>query len=81
MTYAAWKHIPTTYVVCLEDEVIPFALQEKFVAQATDGKEGRVRVERMQTNHWPFVHMPEETAYIIMRAAKAAESPAISGRL
>lgn len=81
MTYTAWKHIPTTYVICSEDDVIPALLQEKFAVQATDGKEGRVKVERMQANHWPFVHMPEETAYIIMRAVKAAESPAISGRL
>lgn len=66
--YAAWKDIPTTYVMGLQDDVIPLSVQEQFASQRTNIGDGGVKVERLDTNHWPMVHMPEELAAIIAKA-------------
>lgn len=64
-TYAAWKHIPSTYLVCEADRAIPVAVQEMWIQQ----KGARFTVERCGAAHSPFLSMPDLTAEVVRRAA------------
>ncbi|MFC4943544.1 alpha/beta hydrolase [Pseudonocardia sp. GCM10023141] len=57
-TAAAWHDIPSTYVVCEQDNAIPAVAQEA-MAKRSD------RVVRMDTSHSPFLTRPAELAAII----------------
>lgn len=54
-TYAAWRHVPSTYVVCEEDKALLPQYQE-FILQLT---EGRFEVVRCKASHSPFLSQPE----------------------
>jgi pimeloyl-ACP methyl ester carboxylesterase len=58
VTRAAWKTIPTTYIVCEKDQAIPPSLQETMSAHATN-------VERLSTNHSPFLSAPGELTTLL----------------
>ena len=64
-TYAAWKHIPSTYLVCEEDRAIPLAVQEAWISQPG----ANFTVERCTSAHSPFLSMPDYTAEVVRRAA------------
>lgn len=65
-TYAAWKHIDSTYVVCEIDNAIPVAAQEGMAAQ-----EGNrfVSVERVHAGHSPWISKTAEVVAIVRKAA------------
>ena len=65
LTYAAWKHIPSTYLVCENDKAIPLAAQEGMIAQPG----ASFTVERCKASHSPFLSMPDFTAEVVRRAA------------
>lgn len=48
--------------------------QERMVATAlaNPGKAGKLKVKRLETGHFPMVHMPEEVVAIIVQAASTA---------
>ena len=58
LTETAWETIPSTYVVCEDDNAIPVALQELMAQRADD-------VQRMSTSHSPFLSQPEALARLI----------------
>jgi pimeloyl-ACP methyl ester carboxylesterase len=60
---AAWHAIPSTYVVCTEDRVIPAEIQRSFFAPRAD------EVVELQSSHSPFFSQPEALAELI--AARA----------
>jgi pimeloyl-ACP methyl ester carboxylesterase len=62
LTGAAWRTIPSTFLVCEEDRAIPAAMQEAMAAQATT-------VRRIRSSHSPFLSMPAELAQQITAAA------------
>jgi pimeloyl-ACP methyl ester carboxylesterase len=64
-TYAAWKHIPSTYMVCEEDRGIPLAAQEAMIS----APRANFTVERCKSAHSPFLSMPDFTAEVVRRAA------------
>ena len=64
-TYAAWKHVPSTYLFCEKDRAVPIEVQ-KYMVQ-TSGVEWKT--ETLNSSHTPFLSMPEETAKAIRRAA------------
>ncbi|KAK3718651.1 hypothetical protein LTR37_004868 [Vermiconidia calcicola] len=64
-TYAAWKHIPCTYLICENDRAIPVKAQEAMVQQPGAGFE----VVRCEADHSPFLCMPDFTAEVVRRAA------------
>ena len=64
-TYAAWKHIPSTYLVCENDQAIPLAAQEAMLAQ----EGANFDVVRCGADHSPFLSMPDFTADVVRRAA------------
>jgi pimeloyl-ACP methyl ester carboxylesterase len=63
-TRAAWRHTPSTYVVCEQDRQFPVALQEKYAAQATNA-------ERLPTSHSPFLSAPDRLAGLLARIAQS----------
>ena len=70
-TYAAFKDIPSTYVVCELDRVVSVEQQEGMIENA---KEVQPRafdvVERLQSGHEPIVSKISELVGVIERAAR-----------
>jgi pimeloyl-ACP methyl ester carboxylesterase len=64
-TYAAWKHVPSTYLFCEKDRAIPLEAQRSMV----ENSGVQWRTESLNSSHSPFLSMPEETAKAIRRAA------------
>ncbi|SNR92822.1 Pimeloyl-ACP methyl ester carboxylesterase [Streptosporangium subroseum] len=58
LTRVAWKTIPSTYVVCEQDNVLAPAFQEQMASRATT-------VRRLLTGHSPFLSSPAEVAKLI----------------
>jgi len=58
VTGAAWKTIPTTYILCEKDHAIPPSLQETMSARAAN-------VERLSSNHSPFLSAPGDVATLL----------------
>lgn len=67
LTYAGWKHVPTTYIYCEKDNAIPIHVQKMMVEETAKGF--GVRTEWLDASHSPFWSMPTETAEAIRRAA------------
>lgn len=59
VTEAAWRTVPTTYLVTERDTVFPLPAQEALAARAGS------TVVRIDTSHSPFLSRPEETADVI----------------
>jgi len=64
-TYAAWKYIPSTYLICEDDMAIPAVAQEAMATQPG----ANMTIERLKASHSPFLSKPKETADVIRRAA------------
>lgn len=62
---AAWKTIPSWYLVCTEDQMIPPPAQE-FLA-----KRMNATVRSVPSSHCPFVSHPQEVAELIELAAES----------
>lgn len=61
---AAWRSIPSTYVITERDGVFPVFAQEALSARAGS------TVHRLDTSHSPFLSQPERTAEIILAAGR-----------
>lgn len=71
---AGYWGIPTSYLICEQDNAIPAGFQKKMVADANEDLEKRgskltIRTEVVDSGHSPFLTMPEETAAFIRRTA------------
>ena len=64
-TYAAWKHIPSTFLVCENDRTIPLVAQEAMIGHV----DANFTVERCAAGHAPMLSMPDFTAQVVRRAA------------
>ncbi|GAA5124355.1 alpha/beta fold hydrolase [Pseudonocardia adelaidensis] len=69
---AAWRTIPSTYVVCERDAAIPVVAQE-WMAERAD------RVLRMPTSHAPFLSRPAQLAGILRAELVASGSATAVG--
>jgi pimeloyl-ACP methyl ester carboxylesterase len=54
----AWRDVPTTYVVCEQDNAIPAFAQEAMAARAGT-------VHRLDSGHSPFLSRPDEIAELL----------------
>ncbi|WP_081665341.1 alpha/beta hydrolase [Mycobacterium sp. UM_CSW] len=63
LTAAAWRSVPSTYVVCEDDVAV--TSQDAFAARTT-------RVRRLPTGHMPLLSMPSELTDLIVEAAETA---------
>jgi pimeloyl-ACP methyl ester carboxylesterase len=61
----AWKTIPSWYLVCTDDQMIPPPAQE-FLA-----KRMNATVRKVASSHCPFKSKPEDVANIIALAAES----------
>lgn len=59
---AAWRSIPSTYIVLTEDHALPPDFQAMFAAQANETIE-------LQASHSPFISKPEQLADILATVA------------
>jgi pimeloyl-ACP methyl ester carboxylesterase len=62
---AAWRDIPSTYIVTEQDKDLPTALQERMAAQATE-------VRRIASAHSPFLSQPRQLAALIDEITRSA---------
>jgi pimeloyl-ACP methyl ester carboxylesterase len=62
-TRAAWREIPSTYVVCAEDLATPPETQRVHAARATD-------VVELPVAHHPFVTRPELVAEVLLQSTR-----------
>jgi hypothetical protein len=70
LTYAAWRYIPTTYLLCTEDRTVLPVFQEKMVERT----EGKVDVlVRLKSSHSPFLSHVDEVEELIRKAAGEKE--------
>lgn len=58
LTRAAWHTVPSTYVLCEEDQAIPLPLQEAMAERAQ-------RTVRLRSGHSPFLSRPAELAGLL----------------
>ncbi|MFJ8364230.1 alpha/beta hydrolase [Streptomyces sp. NPDC093984] len=58
LTEAAWRTVPSTYVLCEDDVAIPLPLQEEMAKHAQ-------RVRRLRSSHSPFLSRPAELARLL----------------
>jgi len=67
-TYTAWRDVPTTVIVCKDDNMMPPALMEQFVQVVKDGG-GDIKVEVIDGGHSPFLARVDELVVILRHAA------------
>lgn len=70
---AAWKDVPSTYVVCTEDRGSSAAWQRERAARAD-------HVMEIPTDHHPFLSRPELFADLLARLVPAARRPPPAAR-
>jgi pimeloyl-ACP methyl ester carboxylesterase len=63
LTRAAWREVPSTYVVCEQDQAIPVFAQEAMAARAGT-------VLRLDAGHSPFLSKPAELAAMLREAVE-----------
>ncbi len=64
LTATAWRDIPSTYVVCEQDQAIPPSAQEHMAKRATS-------IRRLPSSHSPMLSRPAEVARIIAEVAES----------
>ncbi|AUX39072.1 hypothetical protein SOCE26_004540 [Sorangium cellulosum] len=62
---AAWRELPSTYVICERDNAIPVFAQEAMSQRAS-------AVRRLATSHSPFLSRPDEVVAIVREILAAA---------
>jgi len=67
-TGAAWKKIPSAYLVCEEDKSMPVIAQDRMIEMAT-AEGGEVQVTRLRCGHSPFLSRVQETVEWVRRVA------------
>ena len=65
LTAAAWRELPSSYLLCEDDQALPAAAQEAMSARTKI-------VERLASSHSPFLSHPAEVAAFLARAADRA---------
>ncbi len=58
----AWREVPTTFIVCEQDNAIPAGAQDAMAARAGT-------VHRLDSGHSPFLSRPDDVARLLRAAA------------
>ncbi len=71
LTYAAYKDIPSSYIFCEQDGILPPVVQEHYInnIKIATGKE--VDIHKLNTNHVPNLTATEDLAKVIVNIATA----------
>jgi hypothetical protein len=67
-TGASWKGIPTSYLLCEEDQCVPPIVQEAMVNGVKEAG-GEIEVTRVKSGHSPFLSRVDETVQWIRGVA------------
>lgn len=62
ITEAAWRHLPSSYVVALQDRALPLEMQRRLSMRASDRHE-------IDSSHSPFLSRPDELADLLVAIA------------
>ncbi|KAF2101692.1 alpha/beta-hydrolase [Rhizodiscina lignyota] len=65
LTYEAFRHLPSTYLMCENDQAVKIEIQEAIVAANPECW----KIERCDGDHSPFLSRPEFTVGVIRKAA------------
>lgn len=65
---AAWRTIPSSYLICEDDRAIPAFLQEAMIKTCQD-LGATMDTERVFSSHSPFLSKPDEVVGFLRRAA------------
>ncbi|MCJ1353416.1 MAG: hypothetical protein MMC33_003402 [Icmadophila ericetorum] len=65
ITYCGWKDVPSVYLICEGDAVIPPPMQQQLAGLAGS------KVETCASGHMPMLSMPEKVVEVIKGAAAA----------
>ncbi len=63
--YAAWRHIPTTYLLCKKDRMVFYDRQLRLIEDA----DVPIKAFTCDSGHSPFLSQPDLTARVIRHAA------------
>lgn len=67
-TYAAWRHIPTTYILCTGDKPTTVIAAQYLVDTAKASQPNRIdSVIMVDSGHSPFISRPEWTAETLIQ--------------
>jgi len=74
-THAAWRHIPTTYVLCTADVPTTVAAAQYLVDSAKASGDHKIdNVIKVDAGHSPFISKPEWTARVLIEEAERTSS-------
>jgi pimeloyl-ACP methyl ester carboxylesterase len=69
VTAARWGRVPRTYIRCTDDQAIPLAAQNQFIAEADAlTPRNRYSVRTLKASHSPFISMPKELARLLVES-------------
>lgn len=63
VSYCAWKDIPSVYLCCTQDRIIPLEVQHEIAAMAG------ARTESCEAGHMVILSQPERVVEVVMGAA------------
>ena len=63
VTYCAWKEVPSVYLCCTQDQVIPLEMQHQFAALAG------AKTESCKAGHMVLLSQPERVVEFVKKAA------------
>ena len=69
LTYPGYMKVPSTYVLCSDDPVIPPELQNEMIKSAL-AQDAEMVVQEIYSDHCPMVTHPEEVAKILIAVAE-----------
>ncbi len=73
-THAAWRHIPTTYVLCNKDRPSTVAAAQYLIDTAKGSGTHKIdNVIKVDAGHSPFISMPEWTAKMLVEESKVKD--------
>lgn len=64
VTYAAFKHVQSSYIICEKDNAIPLPIQEGMAGQPGS----KFEVQRLDAGHSPFLSKNDETVKAVRKA-------------
>lgn len=74
LTYAGYRNIPVSYLLCEKDEAGPPEFQREMIAMIEEASGRKVDVTSVQTGHFPNLAAEKETVEWIVNLVKKAQT-------
>lgn len=69
LTYAGYKHIPVSYLLCEAEIVVPPKLQQSMIEMIITEAGVKVDVHTIPSGHCPNASMPKTVGQVILKVA------------